>query len=98
MISKFGDYRCPSELEEMNWAISGCYSGVFFGMFILLVFGDCFGRKTLSLVNLLVASVGTILTVFSNDLVWATIGLFLANLGTMASFNINFYFITETVS
>lgn len=52
----------------MNWAITGSYSGIFIGMFILLVFGDCFGLKTISLVNLLVASLGTILTVFSNDL------------------------------
>ena len=51
----------------MNWAITGSYSGIFIGMFILLVFGDCFGLKTISLVNLLVASLGTILTVFSNN-------------------------------
>lgn len=94
MINKFGDYRCPSELEEMNWAITGCYSGVFFGMFILLIVGDCFGRKTLSFLNLLAASLGIIFTVFTNELWWATIGLFLANLGLMASFSINFYFIT----
>jgi MFS family permease len=94
MISKFGDYRCPSEVEEMNWAITACYSGVFFGMVLLIILGDCFGRKGLSSVNLLVASLGIILTAFSGGLLWATIGLFLANLGLMASFNINFYFIT----
>ena len=82
----------------MNWAITGSYSGIFIGMFILLVFGDCFGLKTISLVNLLVASLGTILTIFSNDLWQATIGLFLAKLGFMVSFQISFYFITQTVS
>jgi hypothetical protein len=78
----------------VNWAISGIFSGVFFGMFKLILFGNYFGRKTLSVANLSITCVGLILTVFSTKLLWGAVGMFLANLGIIASFNINFYFIT----
>lgn len=73
------------------------YIGNVAGFITLTLVGDLMGRKLLMVSNLIIALVGLIITIFCVSLSMASVGLFLVTFGIQNTFNICFFFISETM-
>jgi MFS family permease len=96
--NKFGDYRCQDEKLELEFVMTMMYVGNVVGFLGLTLVGDLMGRKRLMIGNLFVALLGLLITMFCVSLPMAAVGLFLVTCGIQNSFNVCFYFISETMS
>lgn len=74
------------------------YVGNVVGFLAVTLVGDLMGRKRLMIGNLVVALIGLLITMFCISLPMAAVGLFLVTCGIQNSFNVCFYFISETMS
>lgn len=74
------------------------YVGNVVGFFGLTLVGDLMGRKSLLVANLFLANIGLAVTILSQTIIMAGIGLFIITCGIQNSFNVCFYFIAETMS
>jgi MFS family permease len=74
------------------------YIGTVVGFLLLSFVGDLVGRKRLMTICMTGVVVGLVIAIFCQSLLMAGIGLFIASVGVQNSFNICFYFISETVS
>jgi OCT family organic cation transporter-like MFS transporter 4/5 len=98
LANEFGDYRCSNEKMTLDSIITLMYVGTLVGFLLLTFVGDLLGRKLLLTICCSLGVVGLIITIFCANITMAGIGLFLATVGVQNSFNICFYFISETIS
>jgi len=64
------------------------YAGALLGIFFMAVVGDIFGRKALIFGNLILITLGLLLTIFCTNLWMAGFGMFLCVFGGKNNFNL----------
>lgn len=94
----FGDYRCPSEMSELDLIQTFMFSGFAIGIFVLALLGGLVSKKTLILGNMFITIIGMVLMVMSSSVIMGGAGMFCCILGLNINLHACFPFITETVS
>jgi len=70
------------------------YFGGVAGYLILVFVGDLVGRKMLLVACIITAAIGFLITVLSQTLIMAGIGLMISIMGAQDAFNVCFYFLS----
>lgn len=78
-------------------ASSSVYVGALIGYVLFSFYADNYGRRITLMLAFGLATLGTLILLFSQNLVTASIGLFLLGAGADASINMCFNFLGEVV-
>ena len=90
IANKYGDYRCPSEMQELTLLKTLMYSGALLGVLIMALVGGIISRKKLMMICQAICFTGLSLTVFSVSLWMAGFGMFLCILVGKMFLNLSF--------
>lgn len=90
--TSFEHYLCDDTIY-INLATSSVYVGALVGYILFSFYSDNYGRRITLIIAWGLATIGSLVVLFSQNLVMASIGMFLLGAGSDASINMCFNFL-----